>query len=630
MKKIGRLLFGFLFFLTANSAFAKVFCVDTAEEIQAALTTAASNAQDDEVKIVQGTYVGNFVYATAAEAFDLAIEGGYNSNCTSQTLNSSNTILDGNQAGSVLAISAGELNVNFDVKGLTLRNGKRPSGDGGGLYAAVGNDGSIGIDSCAIENNNANDYGGGISIWANSAIVNITNSNIIDNSGGSGGGFYINAESGAVALKSNNITQNHAVNGAGGGAHINATSSTVVFSDNYISRNSSTHSYMTSYGGGIYLSHGNTSSSSYSFINNTFFGNGTSGIGGGLSIHSDYLYLNESSISLTNNNITGNEASNGGGISIDAVHSFANNSTITFKNNSIENNTGRDFGGGIYLGAQTSIHGNSSFAFINNNIRNNTANSYGAGIYASTSLGTIMFTNNNFVNNATSMFDTSYGGGLYLVLGSNEQNSLGEFYNNLFWNNSANNTGSDFWIDNDGNDNFQSTPITLLANNFNRTPGAGYYILLPVTIDSSNLNNIDPHFIDADNGDLHLQPGSPMIDAGYPATPGLPLTDLAGGLRVVGGVVDIGAYEYHEYEFCDANQLTLDNEDIGPGGDNYSSEVGISTHGSVNISYDADVVLTAPVIQLNPGLKVESGAQLLLRAQSVTCPLLVMACGVEK
>ena len=61
MKKIGRLLFGFLFFMTANSAFAKVFCVDTAVELQAAFTTASSNGQDDEVKIIQGEYEGNLV-----------------------------------------------------------------------------------------------------------------------------------------------------------------------------------------------------------------------------------------------------------------------------------------------------------------------------------------------------------------------------------------------------------------------------------------------------------------------------------------------------------------------------------------------------------------------------------------
>jgi curli biogenesis system outer membrane secretion channel CsgG len=54
---------------------------------------------------------------------------------------------------------------------------------------------------------------------------------------------------------------------------------------------------------------------------------------------------------------------------------------------------------------------------------------------------------------------------------------------------------------------------------------------------------------------------------------------------------------------------------------NYSSEVGIDTNGTVIISSGADVVLTAPVIQLNPGFRVESGAQLLIRAQSVTCPL---------
>lgn len=178
----------------------------------------------------------------------------------------------------------------------------------------------------------------------------------------------------------------------------------------------------------------------------------------------------------------------------------------------------------------------------------------------------------------------------------------------------------DLSIYNDVNYDLIPDPIQLYGNIFDQTKDTGYWTTLPITIDPSNLNKVDPLFVDPAHGDFRLQAGSPMIDAGYPNTLDLSLTDIAGGLRVVGGVVDIGAYEYHKYESCEKDQLTLYNEDIGPGGDNYSSEVGISTLGSVNISYDADVVLTAPKIQLNPGFQVKTGAQLLIRAQLVTCP----------
>jgi len=41
-------------------AMAKTFCVDTAAELQAALTEAAGNSQDDVIQIVQKTYYGYF------------------------------------------------------------------------------------------------------------------------------------------------------------------------------------------------------------------------------------------------------------------------------------------------------------------------------------------------------------------------------------------------------------------------------------------------------------------------------------------------------------------------------------------------------------------------------------------
>jgi hypothetical protein len=61
-----------------------------------------------------------------------------------------------------------------------------------------------------------------------------------------------------------------------------------------------------------------------------------------------------------------------------------------------------------------------------------------------------------------------------------------------------------------------------------------------------------PLFVDAVNGDLRLQTGSPCIDVGSNAVvPAGMTTDLAGELRTMDGncdsnaVVDMGAYEYY-------------------------------------------------------------------------------------
>ena len=84
---------------------AAVYCVDSAAALQNALLTAANNNADDEIKIVRGTYVGNFVYGST-QANALAVKGGYAAGCGSRTLNAANTILDGNQTDTVLTLSA--------------------------------------------------------------------------------------------------------------------------------------------------------------------------------------------------------------------------------------------------------------------------------------------------------------------------------------------------------------------------------------------------------------------------------------------------------------------------------------------------------------------------------------------
>lgn len=52
-----------------------------------------------------------------------------------------------------------------------------------------------------------------------------------------------------------------------------------------------------------------------------------------------------------------------------------------------------------------------------------------------------------------------------------------------------------------------------------------------------------PRLVNATGGDYHLAAGSPAVDAGNPAAPLIPSTDLDGGPRVQGSAIDMGAYE---------------------------------------------------------------------------------------
>jgi len=59
-----------------------------------------------------------------------------------------------------------------------------------------------------------------------------------------------------------------------------------------------------------------------------------------------------------------------------------------------------------------------------------------------------------------------------------------------------------------------------------------------------NMLSVDPLYVNAASGDYHLQPGSPVVDAGSAApVGGLPPVDADGNARVAGAAPDLGAYE---------------------------------------------------------------------------------------
>ncbi len=89
----------------SNQSMATTYCVANEANLIAAFNEAKDNGSDDVIKIQQGTYYGNFVYASS-ESFGLTIEGGYTALCSGRVVDPTNTILDGGKVTVVLVLSS--------------------------------------------------------------------------------------------------------------------------------------------------------------------------------------------------------------------------------------------------------------------------------------------------------------------------------------------------------------------------------------------------------------------------------------------------------------------------------------------------------------------------------------------
>jgi len=88
-------------------------CVTTAEQLQACLYDAEADGYPNTIMVVQGTYVGNFVF-NSDEDFDLNLHGGYAAGCGSFVYNPSLTVIDGDVNGDVGTGGTGD-GVAFDL-----------------------------------------------------------------------------------------------------------------------------------------------------------------------------------------------------------------------------------------------------------------------------------------------------------------------------------------------------------------------------------------------------------------------------------------------------------------------------------------------------------------------------------
>jgi hypothetical protein len=162
MKTIKAMILGLS--LMTLPAPAAEFCVSTVSELRAALDTAESNNQHDDIRIEIGVYAsgGNTFQYNETQGFDLTISGGwidfFDNDCGIQSPNEPlETILDGSLSTRALYIrTAGSADI--EVSSLTFRNGRTTQSGGGLFISRVDNlnSGVVTVANNAFINNEAN------------------------------------------------------------------------------------------------------------------------------------------------------------------------------------------------------------------------------------------------------------------------------------------------------------------------------------------------------------------------------------------------------------------------------------------------------------------------------------------
>lgn len=463
--------------------------------------TAATNIQDAVDVTVEGDtiLVTNGVYATGTRETESGLSLNrlvITKNITVQSVNGpAATHIRGkgplgSDAVRGVYISAGTLS------GFTITNGHTRTqfgGDGGGVYMP----GSGSILHCHVIGNSANARGGGV----RGGTVN--NCMIINNRAEEGGGV-------ANSTVNNSSIRNNRADEWGGGAYESILTSCTI-SDNIA----------VQYGGGG----GFDSTISNSTISANSAGQG----GGGVEWSTIEACI-----------ISGNSAVNyGGGVAYGTVRNstVSDNSVIgvgggvydcEIVNSIISGNTAGDEGGGIYgynTASNCYITGNSAewggggaYGVFNNCIITSNTATFGGGAFQFVLNNCLVFANtadqyaggalNCVIYNSTIVGNTAdSGGGVY-------QSSI---YNSIVWNNTAT-VDSNYY-----DSSFQYSCSDPLPDEW-----------------SGNIAD-DPCFFSSI--DFHLLSWSPCIDTGRNLYAPMPY-DLDGNPRIIGDIVDMGAYEY--------------------------------------------------------------------------------------
>ena len=391
---------------------------------------------------------------------------------------------------------------NAVVSGFTLTNGNTFSDDyfslndaGGGVLFNYGGT----VSNCVVTDCSAHGFGGGAYFDHGGTLAGCT---VSGNFAVSGGGVCCKF---GGTLNDCTISTNSTYGDPGGGVYCwqGGTLNNCVINGNY-SENS---------GGGVYCYQGGTLNSC------TLSGNTVQGSGAG-------VYCRQGG-TLNDCILSGNSATNQGG----GAYCYLGGTLSHCKISS--NSAGA--GGGAYCSGNATL--------TNCAIRGNSTTGGGAGAFFN--LGGTLYTCVLSGNSAGST-----GGGAYFGNGGTLDGCT------LSGNEAARGSAAYY--------NAGGAVSNCIA--FGNTPGGSQniegdgsctirYTCSPGLTGLGNITN-DPRFVNAAAGDYRLAPGSPCINGGTNETWMASATDMAGNPRILGGTMDMGAYEYATPAITITNTVT--------------------------------------------------------------------------
>ncbi|NIP26689.1 MAG: hypothetical protein GWN67_20385, partial [Phycisphaerae bacterium] len=415
------------------------------------------------------------------------------------------TIIDGKNNGTVVTFNNGE-DANCVLNGFTITNGYAERG--GGIYCFGS---STKLTNCTFTSNSSGHAGGGMYNYKANPIL--TDCTFIENSTDFQGGGIENYMS-STALTNCTFSRNSSGHNGGG---IENNHSTTTLTNCTFSGNSSLHG-----GGGILNISGNTTLTDCTFNENSadFQGGGVENFMNTTTVTNCTFNRNWSghngggmenisgNTTLTNCTFNENSAGSQGG----GMENFKSSTILT--NCTFIANTA-EFGGGMY-------HYDGSLGLINCIFIGNSADNRGGGIYNLRTAPAL--TNCTFAGNLAP-------NGKALACDSFNQPLPGDFRMNncILWG---------------GGDQIWKKDTSTITINYSDVqggwPGKGNIDADPCFV--------EPGYWDANglwiDGDYHLLQDSPCIDTGDPNYVTQPNEkDLDGKPRVMGGRIDMGAYE---------------------------------------------------------------------------------------